>query len=281
MSTSTHNAGQNLYATGLLKDFGAVRALAGVDISIPAGQSVAIMGPSGSGKSTLLHCLSGILPPTKGRVILGDQSFSELSDAKRSKMRLERFGFVFQDGQLVPELTARENVAVPLMLRRTPKRQALRIADEWLARLGLYSEAARRPGQMSGGQAQRVAIARAIAGSPAVIFADEPTGALDQATGHEVMQVLTTAAKSQGSTFVVVTHDPQVAAWCDRRIEIRDGRIHADSALPPAGGQPQAQGQAQGQAGTLPMPAPALDKAETQLHPQATAFAAHPAGGSL
>lgn len=223
---------QDLFATNLVKDFASVRALAGVDIHIPAGQSLAIMGPSGSGKSTLLHCLSGILAPTSGSVRLGEQNFSDLPDAARSKMRLAHFGFVFQDGQLVPELTARENVAIPLMLSGTRKRQALRIAEEWLARLGLTNEASRRPGQMSGGQAQRVAIARAMAANPSVIFADEPTGALDQATGHEVMQVLTTSARSQGATFVVVTHDPNIAAWCERTIEIRDGRIHADSAAP-------------------------------------------------
>lgn len=234
MSTSHENTapfiGRPLTGTALLKDFGGVRALAGVDINIPAGQSLAIMGPSGSGKSTLLHCLSGILSPTAGEVRLGEGTVSQLNDKSRSKLRLQNFGFVFQDGQLIPELPARENVAVPLMLRGTPRRKALAIADRWLGRLGLLDERGRRPGQMSGGQAQRVAIARALAGDPAVIFADEPTGALDQATGHEVMQLLTTTTKMTGATFVVVTHDPQVAAWCDRLVEIRDGRIHADSA---------------------------------------------------
>ena len=220
---------RTLVGQGLTKDFGTVRALAGVDITIPAGQTMAIMGPSGSGKSTLLHCLSGILAPSGGQVMLGTSPVSSLSDAQRSKLRLRDFGFVFQDGQLIPELSARENVAIPLMLRGEARRKALASADEWLSRLGLQSEAQRRPGSMSGGQAQRVAIARALAGHPAVIFADEPTGALDQATGHEVMQVLTTTARMTQSTFIVVTHDPQVAAWCDRLVEIRDGRIHADS----------------------------------------------------
>ena len=220
---------RTLVGQGLTKDFGNVRALAGVDITIPSGQTMAIMGPSGSGKSTLLHCLSGILAPSSGQVTLGSSQVSGLSDAGRSKLRLRDFGFVFQDGQLIPELSARENVAIPLMLRGESRRRALASADEWLNRLGLQSEAQRRPGSMSGGQAQRVAIARALAGQPAVIFADEPTGALDQATGHEVMQVLTTTARMTQSTFIVVTHDPQVAAWCDRLVEIRDGRIHADS----------------------------------------------------
>ena len=185
-----------LSGTGLSKNFGAVRALSGVDIHIPSGQALAIMGPSGSGKSTLLHCLSGIMRPSGGDVRLGSEPVSSLSDAQRSRLRLRNFGFVFQDGQLIPELSA---------------------------------EAARHPGEVSGGQAQRIAIARALITSPAVVFADEPTGALDQATGHEVMQILTTTTRMTGATLVVVTHDLQVARWCDRLVEIRDGRIHADS----------------------------------------------------
>ncbi|MBE6484265.1 MAG: ABC transporter ATP-binding protein [Actinomycetaceae bacterium] len=232
----THRTDRALTGRALTKNFGSVHALAGVDITIPAGQTVAIMGPSGSGKSTLLHCLSGILPPTSGEVMLGHSSVSGLSDAARSRLRLTDFGFVFQDGQLIPELPARENVALPLLLKGSSRRQALKTADDWLTRLGLAAEARRRPGEMSGGQAQRVAIARALAGSPAVVFADEPTGALDQATGHEVMQILTATARMSGTTLVVVTHDTQVAAWCERLVEIRDGRIHADSA---ADEQPQ------------------------------------------
>ena len=206
-----------------------MHALAGVDIDIPSGQALAIMGPSGSGKSTLLHCLSGILTPTSGEICLGGKNVSGLPDKSRSRLRLKHFGFVFQDGQLVPELPANENVALPLMLSDAPRRTAISAADDWLRRLGLEDEANRRPGEMSGGQAQRVAIARALAASPAVVFADEPTGALDQATGHEVMQLLTTTCRMSGATLVVVTHDPQVAAWCERLVEIRDGRIHADS----------------------------------------------------
>ena len=200
-----------------------------MDIDIPSGQALAIMGPSGSGKSTLLHCLSGILTPTSGEICLGGKNVSGLPDKSRSRLRLKHFGFVFQDGQLVPELPANENVALPLMLSDAPRRTAISAADDWLRRLGLEDEANRRPGEMSGGQAQRVAIARALAASPAVVFADEPTGALDQATGHEVMQLLTTTCRMSGATLVVVTHDPQVAAWCERLVEIRDGRIHADS----------------------------------------------------
>ncbi len=192
------------------------------------------MGPSGSGKSTLLHCLSGILSPTSGAVRYGSHLISEFSEKGRSRLRLRDFGFVFQDGQLIPELNARENIALPLMLAGMGRRRALAHADRWLAKLGLVVESRRRPGDMSGGQAQRVAIARALAGEPGVIFADEPTGALDQATGHEVMQILTMSAATTGATLVVVTHDTAVASWCSRLVEIRDGRIHADSADAPA-----------------------------------------------
>ena len=223
-ATQTALTGRNL-----VKNFGAVKALAGVDVTIPAGQSVAVMGPSGSGKSTLLHCLSGILPVTSGEITVGGTSVTSLNDAGRSRLRLKAFGFVFQDGQLVPELPANENVALPLMLAGASRRSAIREANSWLTKVGLESERKRRPGEMSGGQAQRVAVARALASSPSVVFADEPTGALDQATGHEIMQILTTTARMSGATLVVVTHDPNVAGWCDRLIEIRDGRIHADT----------------------------------------------------
>lgn len=222
MNTST------LTAQNLIKTYGSVHALAGVDVTIDAGELVAIMGPSGSGKSTLLHVLSGILVPDDGEVRLGTTSITSLGDAARSRLRRERFGFVFQDGQLVPELTARENVALPLFAARSKRGDGLRRADEWLHRLGVSEQAKKRPGEMSGGQAQRVAIARAMVSNPAVIFADEPTGALDQATGHEVMQLLSTTARMNGTTLVVVTHDLKVASWCDRLVEIRDGLIHTD-----------------------------------------------------
>lgn len=225
MNTST------LTTHDITRSYGSVTALAGVSVTIPAGQSVAIMGPSGSGKSTLLHCLSGVLTPDSGSVVFDGRELSGLSDTERSHLRLREFGFVFQDGQLIPELTARENVALPLLLTGTRRAKALRRADDLLERLALHPLRTRHPAEMSGGQAQRVAVARALAAEPKVIFADEPSGALDQATGHEMMQLLTATAAQLGASLVIVTHDPGVARWCSRLVEIRDGLIHADRAL--------------------------------------------------
>lgn len=226
----TFNDPRTLSARGVSKHFGEVHALREVSIDIPAGQSVSVMGPSGSGKSTLLHCLAGILMPDAGDVSLGDEPVSLSSDAARSRLRLERMGFVFQDGQLLPELPALENVALPLLLLGRPRAEAFGRAAAWLDRLGLGGLERRRPGQLSGGQAHRVAIARAMVGSPAVVLADEPTGALDQATGAEVMRVLTATAKGAGASLVVVTHDLTVARWCERHVEIVDGRVLTDVA---------------------------------------------------
>ncbi|WP_459589705.1 ABC transporter ATP-binding protein [Corynebacterium camporealensis] len=210
------------------KDFGGGPVLSGISMTIEPGETVAIMGPSGSGKSTLLHCMSGVLKPTNGEVRFRSQVISSLSDADRSHLRLSSFGFVFQDGQLLPELTALENVALPAMLNGMNRSKAKRKAQELLDQIGLGELADRRPGQVSGGQAQRMAIARALVTEPAVIFADEPTGALDQATGHEVMQMLSAMVKRTGAALVMVTHDAKVADWMERRVEIRDGIIHDD-----------------------------------------------------
>lgn len=217
-----------LMAQHLGKSFGTVRALDSINLAIPPGQSLSIMGPSGSGKSTLLHCLAGILTPDTGDVHLGQDPVSASSDAARSRFRREHFGFVFQDGQLLPELPADENVALPLMLNGTPRAAAVQAARSWLARFGLAGMESRRPGQLSGGQAQRVAIARALVHAPAVVFADEPTGALDQATGVDVIHTLTAACRDTGATLVLVTHDAHVAGWCDRHLQLVDGRIDAD-----------------------------------------------------
>lgn len=215
----------------ITKSYNSAPVLTGISLNIEPGETVAVMGPSGSGKSTLLHCMSGVLLPNDGDVIYGDTKVNSLSDADRSALRLHDFGFVFQDGQLLPELTARENVALPMILQGKKRSKSLALADDVLSRLGLKDLTRRRPGQMSGGQAQRVAIARAMAGEPGVIFADEPTGALDQSTGHEVMQQLIALVEQTGTTLVMVTHDVKVADWCRRRVEIRDGLIHDDRLL--------------------------------------------------
>ena len=214
----------------ITKSFTQQRVLEGISLTVEAGQSVAIMGPSGSGKSTLLHCMSGVLVPDSGEILFNGRNIAALNDAARSELRLDHFGFIFQDGQLLPELTAKENVALPQILRGTSQKEAHAAAADILGRLGMGEFVDRFPGQLSGGQAQRVAIARAIGGPPLVVFADEPTAALDQATGHEVMQQITAITRKAGVTLVLVTHDPNIAAWCDRRIEIRDGLIHSEAA---------------------------------------------------
>ena len=200
-------------------------ALNHVNFVLGEGETVAVMGPSGSGKSTLLHALAGIIKPTAGTVIFRGADLSRMSDAERTKLRRNAFGFVFQSGQLLPELPAVENIALPMMLDGMPYRTATDTAILWLERMGLRALATHRPGEMSGGQMQRIAIARALAVKPAVVFADEPTGALDQATGREVMGILMAAARDNGSAVVVVTHDPNVASFCSRTVTMQDGQL--------------------------------------------------------
>ncbi|BDR53657.1 hypothetical protein KIM372_15640 [Bombiscardovia nodaiensis] len=222
-------------------------ALNHISFQLSQGESVAVMGPSGSGKSTLLHALAGIIRPTAGQVIYQGRDLSAMSDGDRTKLRRSDFGFVFQSGQLLPELPAVENVALPLMLAGMDYRQAVQGALAWLDRFGLAQLAQSRPGEMSGGQSQRVAIARALSIGPSVVFADEPTGALDQQTGHEVMGILTGAARATGAAVVVVTHDPAVAAFCSHTLTMRDGVfVHPGSGMPAGGfGQPGQGSQAQ------------------------------------
>ncbi|MCG5216332.1 ABC transporter ATP-binding protein [Streptosporangium soli] len=217
--------GMVLHGRGLVKRFGPAVALAGVELAVRQGETIAIMGPSGSGKSTLLHCLAGITKPDEGEVTLLGRRVDTMRERERSALRRTRFGFVFQFGQLLPELAAEENVALPLMLGGVPRAKAVTQAREWFGPLGLGGMEHRRPGELSGGQAQRVAIARALVTGPAVVFADEPTGALDQSTGHDTMRILVEATRRNGASLVVVTHDPQVARWCDSTVEVRDGRI--------------------------------------------------------
>jgi putative ABC transport system ATP-binding protein len=213
-----------LVGAGLHKSFGVNPALDGADLSLGAREVVAVMGPSGSGKSTLLHCLAGILRPDAGRVWYRGQDLTELSDRDRSALRRQAFGFVFQFAQLVPELSCLQNVALPLRLGRVGRRRAESAAREWLERLEVADVAGKRPGETSGGQAQRVAVARALVTGPAVVFADEPTGALDSLNGERVMQLLVDAAQQAGASVLLVTHEPRVAAYADREVIVRDGR---------------------------------------------------------
>ncbi|RLV69215.1 macrolide ABC transporter ATP-binding protein [Streptomyces sp. CBMAI 2042] len=216
--------GSLLAAHDLRKTYGATPALDGASFSVHPGEVVAVMGPSGSGKSTLLHCLAGIITPDSGTITYAGRELSAMSDAERSALRRSDFGFVFQFGQLVPELTCVENVALPLRLNRVKRKAAERTAREWMERLEVEDTAAKRPGEVSGGQGQRVAVARALAASPKVIFADEPTGALDSLNGERVMELLTEAARSSNAAVVLVTHEARVAAYSDRDVTVRDGR---------------------------------------------------------
>ncbi|MGH3244937.1 MAG: ABC transporter ATP-binding protein [Trebonia sp.] len=214
-----------LEARGIHKSFGQTPALRGATVTVRQGEILAIMGPSGSGKSTLLHCLAGIFTPDQGEVLFDGQVLNTMSEGDRTKLRRTAFGFVFQFGQLVPELTAADNVALPLLLNRTKRTVAYKTADTWLAKLGLGDKGGRRTGELSGGEAQRVAIARALAMAPKVIFADEPTGSLDSLTGEKVMGLMTGLAREQGATLVIVTHDARVAAYADRVAMVRDGIV--------------------------------------------------------
>ncbi|MFB8034086.1 ABC transporter ATP-binding protein [Streptomyces sp. NPDC056004] len=217
-------SGSLLSADGLHKAYGRTPALDGASFSIHPGEVVAVMGPSGSGKSTLLHCLAGIVTPDRGTITYAGRELSAMSDAERSALRRTEFGFVFQFGQLVPELTCVENVALPIRLNGARRKDAERTARHWLERLEVEGVGAKRPGEISGGQGQRVAVARALAASPKVIFADEPTGALDSLNGERVMELLTEAARSTNVAVVLVTHEARVAAYSDRDVTVRDGR---------------------------------------------------------
>ena len=219
-------------ARGVELSFGATPALRGADLDVAAGEIVAIMGPSGSGKSTLLHCLAGILRPDEGEVWFAGRRTDQLGERARTELRRRSFGFVFQFGQLVPDLPAIENVMLPLLLARQARAAASEQAAALLARLDLDGLEQRRPGELSGGQAQRVAVARALVIRPEVIFADEPTGSLDSLAGLRVMQLLTGAARAQGATVVLVTHEARVAAYSDREVIVRDGQVTSLAATP-------------------------------------------------
>ena len=232
MSTND-TAAPILSVRGLHHSFGQTEALRGVDLDVHAGEVFAVMGPSGSGKSTLLHCLAGVLVPDGGigdlpsRGAASAGHHSALGEPKRARLRLTDFGFVFQFGQLLPELTAVDNVSIPLLLAGTRRPEALRRSTELLERLGLDGMGAKLPGELSGGQAQRVAVARALVTSPAVLFADEPTGSLDSLASENVLTLMLELVREAGTTVVMITHDARTAAYADREVIVRDGAIGA------------------------------------------------------
>ena len=265
MSATTHTAGQTairtatgvnsapeqgeahppgeviMRARGLEMSFGQTHALRGVDLDLLTGEVLAVTGPSGSGKSTLLHVMAGVLVPDAGSVgyhggkASGDVSaqvaedisvnIAALDEAARSRLRLNEFGFIFQFGQLLPDLSALDNVTIPLLLAGAPRRKALTRARETLGELGLSEHLDKRPGQLSGGQAQRAAVARALVTSPRILFADEPTGSLDSLAAERTMEVLLASVRSRGASLVIITHDARIAAYADREVTVRDGRI--------------------------------------------------------
>ncbi|GAB2938098.1 ABC transporter ATP-binding protein [Micromonospora polyrhachis] len=209
-----------------------VTALAGVSVSFDTGSFTAVMGPSGSGKSTLLQCAAGLDRPTSGRVSLAGQELTSLSERRLTLLRRERIGFVFQSFNLMPALTAEQNVALPLRLAgRRPRRSEVLAS---LAAVGLADRGGHRPGELSGGQQQRVAIARALLTAPAVLFADEPTGALDSRSGEQVLRLLRELVDQRRQTVVMVTHDAHAAAYADRVLFLADGRIDGEIAAPTA-----------------------------------------------
>jgi putative ABC transport system ATP-binding protein len=234
--TSVTTVDSAVAAEGITKTYGrgagAVTALDDVSVTFDAGRFTAVMGPSGSGKSTLLHCLAGLDTVDTGTVRLGDVALGGLSDRRLTMLRRDRIGFVFQAFNLLPALTAAQNVALPLRLAgKHPGRATVRDA---LAAVGLADRARHRPGELSGGQQQRVAIARALVVAPHVLFADEPTGALDSATGRDVLRLVRSTVDDRGQTVVMVTHDPLAASFADRVVFLRDGRVAGELAAPTA-----------------------------------------------
>ena len=214
-----------LAARSLVFSYGNTAALRGVSMHLTRGEILAVTGPSGSGKSTLMLCLAGLVTPDAGEVRFGDQVISAEKEAFRSKLRRTDFGVLFQFGQLVPELTAVENVALPLLLAGVKRSSAITAATTWLDRFGVAEVAGSRPPEMSGGQGQRVAVARAMVTEPSVLFADEPTGALDALSGEQVLTQMVSVLREAGTSVVLITHDATVAAYGDREIVVRDGMI--------------------------------------------------------
>jgi len=222
-------------ARGLRKDFGTgearVEALRGIDLRVERGEFLAIMGPSGSGKSTLLHILGGVEPPTSGKVLFEGRDLVTLGDDQRTLLRRKQMGFIFQSFNLLPTLTAEENISLPLLLDGVKDAEARRRACEKLDVVGMGHRRAHLPGKLSGGEQQRVAIARALVIDPAILLADEPTGSLDSVNGQRVMKLLRQLVDGHGQTIVLITHDPAVAGAADRTLHLRDGLLETDAAV--------------------------------------------------
>jgi putative ABC transport system ATP-binding protein len=238
LSPMTSDGAPIVSTTGLHRRFGegeaAVHALRGVSIAFPPGQSTAIMGPSGSGKSTLMHLLAGLDRPTSGSVVVDGSELAGLDDRRLTELRRDKLGFVFQAYNLVPVLTAQENITLPFTLAgRKPDREWL---DTLIDTVGLRDRLTHRPSELSGGQQQRVAVARALVSKPAVVFADEPTGNLDSASSAEVLGLLRRAVDEFGQTVIMVTHDAGAAATADRVVVLRDGEVVHDGGAESAEG---------------------------------------------
>ncbi|RSN79833.1 ABC transporter ATP-binding protein [Streptomyces sp. WAC 05379] len=225
MSNEEDGAVPLLAAHDLVKAHGRTEALRGATVELRHGEILAVTGASGSGKSTLLHCLAGIVRPDSGAVTYGGERLDRLPERRLSELRRTEFGVVFQFGQLIPELTALDNVALPLLLGGARRQEAQSSAGEWLERFGVRGQEELRPGEMSGGQAQRAALARALVTGPKVVFADEPTGALDSLASEQVMSALTHTARESGTAVLLITHDAQVAAYADREVRLADGAV--------------------------------------------------------
>ena len=225
MSGQTADAALAFRVRGVRHSFGQTEALRGIDLDVGRGEVLAVTGPSGSGKSTLLHVMAGVFPPDEGSIEYEGADIAELDEAERSELRLRAFGFVFQFGQLLSDLSAVDNVTIPLLLAGWPRKRALAKARDALEELNVADHRDKRPGELSGGQAQRVAVARALVAEPAVLFADEPTGSLDTLAAEKTMDSLLDLVRSRGTTMAIVTHDPRIASYADREAIVRDGAV--------------------------------------------------------